>query len=318
MRVAWVGSVEFGNWLQTLSGSNESALADGGTEPTDDCAQLVVEGMRSVPEMWSDRSLLRIVQPADFGDASHLPTPLGTVLLKDEAVPRLVELLASPAQKTPPSLHDIVAGPIAHDFRGAVGLIQLVQQILAQSDANASFAKRLSSAVTRLGHLLQELEVVTALAEGDTTPIEASQPWSAALQHANLWREATHRMRIVDVTARDELLSSNAPHLAGVLLCMILDAHLRLTPAAIPIALTLNRAETHCEIRSSAQLGPLPPELAQWLKESLLHNAPPKEQSFLFRLTTAARLVKQWGGEFHVHHVDGTLELVALVPTPAQ
>src|SRR6186713_693715 len=58
-------------------------------------------------------------------------------------------------------IHRLIAGPLAHDFRGAIGVVGLAAEVLKTSAQSAAIVKKLISSRVKLEALVQDLQLIT-------------------------------------------------------------------------------------------------------------------------------------------------------------
>ncbi len=303
MRVHWLGTNEFGSWLAEQLLPNDWNLVPH--QPSDEIACCIVQGTRPAPP---NAVVVRVVD-----DTPEKPSsPSGDILVPAKNRCLLVQALElARFRRESQQLETITRGGVAHDMRGAISVIALVSQVLAQSPEQASLSQKLQGAATKLEGLLADLETLVTLRLLGTLDAEGSS-WAQEIDETQKWFQAVQRNRQVEFDI--VFHSDSAPPKLSVILRGALDAAARLSSREAPLRLQARRDGEHVLCRVSVDTEHFPPFLEGRLEIPVTDWILTSEQRSLFRLVTSARLVARLGGTTKVDYQSGTLQLTLTWP----
>lgn len=307
MQVAWLGNTTFEAMLrERLPGPIVLTPVSQGL--LEQCTCLLVQGLKEAPRRLGSVPLIRVLAASELDSLSSVPGALGLVVLDSDGE-NLREVVRTYAAGTASlRVEEVIRGPVAHDVRGAVGIIHLVKQVLEASDAENTVGTRLDAAAAKIQYLLEDLELTARSPLRDRAPSTEESSWTQAIQRTTRWQECLHRRREVKVLLDAQLGPQRSPPHASFVLRALLDTSLRLSASSVALSVD---AGSPLICRSECQIESPDDELRRLADRDLAEQQLPEGKSFLFRLIVAAQLLVEQGGQLEMKLAANTLVLSA-------
>lgn len=218
----------------------------------------------------------------------------------------------------------VAQDPLPHDFRGAVGILQLANQVLRASQAPASVTSKLESASVKLSALLEDLSLLAKPRSGRgsfvlTAPETGSGPpsnpeWPEQLAEVERWFEAAHRGREL-LTQVNASFPGTHSESAAVIRGLV-DTAARLSPSSAPILVGTDGDEKRAHVAVTVSLASEAPlstrhlhNLSDGPLRGMVHRLP-------FRLRVSLACAARAGDAVDVRLVGDKLQLVYFSEAP--
>lgn len=218
----------------------------------------------------------------------------------------------------------VAEDPLPHDFRGAVGILQLANQVLRSSQTPASVTSKLESASVKLSALLEDLSLLAKprsrrgsflLPPPETgSPPPSNPEWPEQLAEVERWFDAAHRGRelMTQVNARfPGTHSESAAVIRG-----LVDTAARLSPSSAPILVGTTHDEQRAHVAVTVSLASEAPlstrhllSLSEGPLRGMVHRLP-------FRLRVSLACAARAGDTVDVRLVGEKLQLVYFSDAP--
>ncbi len=219
-----------------------------------------------------------------------------------DEVSKLVHCLELSKERT--RTFELIVGPVAHDINGAMGVVDLVGQVLQNDEARRPLSVKLRASKVKLQALLLDLRTLTApgfwTASDPSSRPREPQPW-ISMTDIETFLDAAHRGRTmsVDHEHHEKVMGDYG----GLITRALVDVAARLSARDQLIRLSVEESKLVVSLDRI--------ELGETQMAALLDATPSwTDVGLPFRWTLARQAARITGGEVRAERVESGLRLL--------